>query len=233
LDCDKRRYPSFYNIKSIAYLILGNLVYNIEIKIVNVDDKPVPTLSYRFFKNRNIKNISAKEYPYDTNILSGYNLDNGEVPKNKRIVLLDDQCNISSSHSRMELSIILRKLKEIIKSNFSQDQVLFKRHPNPEFYSKEFDSIYSPFSEYPYYIPADFIFLHPNIRFVIGGFSTTLATASKYDNIRSISYIKLVPFNNEDYRNQIIKFLKSESEDKIFFPDSWDELNLLLKSISL
>jgi hypothetical protein len=47
--------------------------------------------------------------------------------------------------------------------------------------------------------------------------------------VKSISYLKLVPFRNEDYKKILIKLQKVESDGKINLPNSWEELNLLLK----
>lgn len=236
LDCDKRISPiwyKLYKLKSIALLVLGYLFYKVDIKIVNVDDNPVPTLSNRFFKKLKIKRITDQEYPYDIEIISKYNFVNSNITADKCVVLLDDDCYSFSSFSGVEFQGILSKLKKLIELNYIKSEILFKRHPNPAFHKKEFSLIYSDYSECPYYVPADFIFLEPTIRCVIGGFSTTLGIAAKYYNVKAISYIKLVSFRSEGYKNRVIKILEAESDNKIVFPDSWEELNSLLKNVNI
>lgn len=233
LDCDKLTLPKWsklYKLKrAVGLLILGYLYFGVDISIVNNDNNPIPTLSKRFFKKAKIQRINEREYPYDIDILEKYNFIKNDITENKSIVLLDDDCFPASSLSKEEYSKILVKLKKLIESNFKKNEVLFKRHPSIAFHTKEFNSIYSAYSECPSYLPADFIFLKPSIKWVIGGYSTVLRTIPKYYNVRSISYLKLIPFQNEDYKKFIIELQKKESDGKINLPNSWEELNLLLK----
>jgi len=237
LDCDKLTLPKWYKLYKlknvIALLILGYLCFGVDITIVNKDNNPIPTLSKRFFKKAKIQRINEREYPYDIDILEKYNFIKNDITGNKSIVLLDDDCYSSSFLSKEEYSKILGKLINLIESNFEKSEILFKRHPTVAFHTKEFNSIYSDYSECPFYISADFLFIEPSIRWVIGGYSTVLRNVPKYYNVRSISYLKLVPFRNEDYKKILIELQKVESNGKISLPNSWEELNSLLKNNSV
>jgi len=228
IDCDKRVYPEWYDLKNIVKWFLMRLLYRVEIKIVKVDDHTVPTLSKRFFEKAKIQEIGEREDFYDTEILKKYNFANGSITINKRIVWLDDDIGSYVSLSSEGVCQILNKLKNIIEGNFSKNEILFKRHPNLHFHTRNFSSIYGSYSEYPCYVPADFIFLEPSIKFVIGGCSTVLPIASLHHSVKAISYLRLVPFRNESYKNYIIGILKKESNNKIILPDSWDALRSLL-----
>lgn len=233
LDCDKMEYPKWrklHKLKNvIGLLISGYICYGVDISIADCG-RPFPTLSKRFFKNLNIQRLSEKKYPYDINILRKYNFTSKHITKNKSIVLLDDDCFSQSSLSKEEFSNFLSRLKNIIDSNFKRSEVLFKRHPSIAFHTKQFNSIYSDYSECPSYISADFIFTEPSIRWVIGGYSTVLRDIPKYyNNMKSISYLKLLTFRNENMKKIFIKRHIEESDNKINLPNSWEELNLLLK----
>lgn len=228
IDCDKRVYPEWYDLKNIVKWFLMRLLYRVEIKIVKVDDHTAPTLSKRFFEKAKVQKIGEREDFYDTEILKKYNFANGSIIANKRIVWLDDDTGSHVSLSSEGVCQMLNKLKNIIEGNFSKNEILFKRHPNPHFHTRDFSSIYASYSEYPYHIPADFIFLEPSIKFTIGGYSTVLPIASLHHNVKAISYLRLVPFRDESYKNYIIGILKKESDNRIIFPNSWEALRCLL-----
>lgn len=229
IDCDKRVFPKWQNLRNIIYKFLVYLIYRVEARIVNVGDRPMSILSERFFEKAKVERVGELKEFYDHRILRRYNFVSNSIAAGKRIVLLDDDYCAYESISSREAHKILNTLKKIIDTNFSKNEVLFKRHPNPLFHTKNFSSIYDDYIEYPCYIPSDFIFLEPNIRFVIGGASTTLPIASKYYNVKSISYIKLAPCHNDKFKNLLIRILKAESDDKIEFPESWDEMISLLR----
>jgi len=233
LDCDKMEYPKWhklYKLKSvIRLLILGYICFGVDILIADCG-WPFPTLSVRFFKNINVQRLSEKKYPYDINILRKYNFISKDITENKTIVLIDEDCFSQSSLSKEEFSNFLSRLKNIIDSNFKRSEVLFKRHPSIAFHTKQFNSIYCDYSECPFYISADFIFTEPSIRWVVGGYSTVLRDIPKYyNNVKSISYLKLLTFRNENMKKIIIKGHIEKSDNKINLPNSWEELNLLLK----
>jgi len=229
IDCDKRVFPEWKNLRNVIYKFLVHLIYRVEARIVNVGDRPAPMLSESFFEKAKVERVGELKNFYDYRILRKYDFVSNSITAGKRIVLLDDDYCVYESISSREAYKILNNLKKIIDANFSKNEVLFKRHPNPLFHTKNFSLIYDNYIEYPYYVPSDFTFLEQNIRFVVGGASTTLPIASKYYNIKTISYIKLAPCRNENFKNLIIGILKAESDDKIEFPDSWDKMSSLLK----
>ena len=231
LDCDRRVFPKWHSLRSSIYRLLLHFLYGIDVDMVRIGDSAAPFLARSFIKKAKVQQLTRQDYQdyYDVGILQKYDFVDSEIKAGKHIVLLDDDCYLyESPTSREAYYRMLNTLKKVIESNFSRGEVLFKRHPNPAFHTRDFAPIYRDYLEYPYYVPADFIFLDPNIRFVVGGHSTTLASAARYFNVKSISYLKLVPFHNEDFKAHIIELLKSESDNKIAFPDSWEELNSLL-----
>lgn len=228
IDCDKRVYPEWYNLKNIGKWFLMRLLYRVDIKIVKIGDRAAPTLSKHFFEKAKVQRIGEREDFYDTEVLRKYNPINGEITFKKKIVLLDDDCWMPGYSSSEDIYKMLDILKKIIETNFSKSEILFKRHPNPQFHTTDYNSIYKDYSEYPYYVPADFIFLEPNIKFVIGRNSTVLPIASLHHGVKAISYLRLVPFQDERFKNRLIEILKKESSNEIVFPNSWDALSYLL-----
>lgn len=234
LDMDKFEYPKWHKLyklkRVIGLLILGYLCFGVDISIADCG-MPFPTLSKRFFENLNVQKLSEKKYPYDIDILRKYNFVNKDITENKSIVLLDDDCFPQSSLSKENYLIFLGKLKSLIDLHFKRSEVLFKRHPSIAFHTKEFNSIYIDYSECPSYISTDFIFIEPSIRWVVGGRSTVLKNIPKYyNNVKSISYLKLLPFHDKKKLKKIlIKRHIKESDNKINLPNSLEELNLLLK----
>jgi hypothetical protein len=233
LDYDTKRiylaWCKYFNFRYIILKIIYNLIYKLDIKFININERPIATLSDQFFSKAKIIKLKMTEYSYDVEIFKKYILTNKEVIINKRVLLLDDDCYLFSYCSGEELRRILNKLKKMLDSYFLKSEILFKKHPNDTFYNKQFNSIYDDYTEYPYYIPAERIFLEQNIKLVVGGFSNVLGIASKHYNIKSIAYIKLIPFRHEEFKDHVIRILKEESDNKIDFPDSWEELNSLLK----
>jgi len=228
LDCDKMEYPKWRKLHKlkdvIGLLILGYICFGVDISIADYG-RPFPTLSKRFFKNTNVQRISEKKYPYDIDVLRKYNFISKDITENKSIVLLDDDCFSQSSASKENYLIFLGKLKNLIDLHFKRSEVLFKRHPSIAFHTRQFNSIYCDYSECPSYISADFIFTEPSIRWVVGGYSTVLRDIPKYyNNVKSISYLKLLTFRNENMKKIFIKRHIEESDNKINLPNSWEEL---------
>lgn len=227
LDCDQRDFPKWRGLRNRAYRFLVRIIYEIDVDMVRIGDSAAPFLSEDFIKQAQVQQLTGQHY-YDVAILKKYDFVGDDIKAGKRLVVLDDDCYLYEAPSNGETGKALSTLKKVIASKFPDREVLYKRHPNPAFHTRNFDSIYGDYVEYPYYVPADFIFFNPDIELVIGGFSTTLALAAKHFNTRAISYLKLIPFQNEVFKDSIIETLRSESNDKIAFPDSWEELNSLL-----
>jgi hypothetical protein len=90
------------------------------------------------------------------------------------------------------------------------------------------DSVYQGCTEYPSHIPADFILCDSQIKFVIGGCSVTLSVAGKHTHAVAISYVKLIPFRNEAYKQHLMDYWLQESGGKVVFPDSIEEFISLI-----
>jgi len=227
LDCDKRVFPEWHSVKNEVYRILVRLLYAVKVNMVRVADGAAPMLSRDFLNSAGVSELNGQHF-YNPEVLRRYDFITGERDEIIRLVLLDDDCFIYEIPASGVAYGVVSNTKKIIDANFQKSEVIFKRHPNPAFHTRQFGAIYEGYSEYPYYVPADFMFLNTDIKFVVGGFSTTLAIASKRFGVRAVSYLKLVTLRDEAFKEQMVDILKTESDDKIAFPESWEELGLLL-----
>jgi len=107
----------------------------------------------------------------------------------------------------------------------------FKKHPKSTQKDRLSDwSSYELFKDkeqVPGYIPVE-LFLNNVENSVISIFSAPLVTASKLDHLKSISLLELVEFTDPSYKNKVKDRLTKESNNKILFPASYDELTTLL-----
>lgn len=228
-------YAHLPRLRSLKALILSfhtRLFYGMDVTVRRFEysQSPLVFLSDRFFKKLNIPFHEFK-YHYDACILQKYNSIPSRYTSGKKIMVLDDDC--LSYDSRMEGQILncFRAIKNIIDQNFIDDEVLYKPHPNPDFNSKASNSIFSSYDQLPSFMNADFIFANSNIQIVLGGVSAVLSTAAGNTDILAISYLKLMPFQDEKNKCRMIEFWTQVGDGKIRFIKSLEELGLLLKGI--
>jgi hypothetical protein len=219
-----------YSLKALFLLLHTWIFYGIDVTIRSFDFNKSPQvwLSERFFKKLNTELYEFK-YHYDARLLQKYNPIPISHTLDKKVLWLDDDSLLYVKNIRDRSLSCLKALKSIIDKKFAKNEVLYKRHPSPEFHSKGLTSIYSDYEECPFFMNADFIISNPNIKLILGGLSAVLCTAAKNTNIVAISYIKLIPFEDEDSKRSNIEYWMQESDNKIIFLDSPEELNFLIE----
>jgi hypothetical protein len=219
-----------YSLKALILLIHAWVFYRIDISARCTDSykSPVLYLSERFFKKLNIQ-LHEFKYHYDAALLHKYNPIPALYTSGKKIMWLDDDSCAFERKMPSHILICLKAMKSIIDKNFTKSEVLYKRHPNPGFQSRYFTPIYSDYDELPSFMNADFIISNPNIKFILGGFSAVLSTAAKNTNIIAVSYIKLIPVEDQSSKKRMIEYYMKESDNKIIFLDSLEELNFLIE----
>lgn len=106
----------------------------------------------------------------------------------------------------------------------------FKKYPNSldetEF-EKNYFKLFKRCKELPDYIPVELL-LNNIQRSVISVISTSLITASKFDNLKTISLLELVKWHNKKTKEEWRQTLSKASKNKILFPTSFEELEKLL-----
>jgi hypothetical protein len=146
---------------------------------------------------------------------------------------IGDDCLLYDRKMQDQILNYFIAIKNIIDENFTHNEVLIKHHPNPMFNSKDITWIYDDYEELPSFMNADFIISKPNIKFIIGGHSALLSTAAKNTNIMAISYLKLMPFKDQQIKRSLVEYWMEESDQNILHIDSLEELNFLFKKKEL
>ena len=221
-----------YSLKSLLLLIHTWVFYRIDVyvnfRLFDYSKSPIVYLSDRFFKKLNIR-LHEFKYHYNARLLQKYNPIPDRYTWDKKIMWLDDDCSVYGSEMQDQALNCFKAIKSIIDENFAKNEVLYKRHPNPYFCSKDSTPIYGDYEELPSFMNADFIISNPNIKFILGGISAVLSTTAMNTDIMAMSYLKLMPFQDQKIKNSVIEFLMQLGDQKILFIDSLEELNLLFK----
>ena len=106
-----------------------------------------------------------------------------------------------------------------------------KHHPRVIMIEKSgdmFEEYFIDCEEFPNYIPVELLF--NNVRKnVISIFSTSLIPASQLEHVKSISLLELVEWTNPSYKKEVYDFLIKESNNRIIFVKSFEELSKLLE----
>lgn len=219
-----------YNLKALTLLLHAWLIYRLDVSVRSFDFNKSPhiCLSERFFKKLNAE-LHEFKYHYDARLLKKYNPIPDRYTSDKKIIWLDDDCSFYDRKMQVQILNCFKAIKNIIDENFAKNEVLFKPHPNPGFHAKNLTSIYGDYEELPSFMNADFIISKPNIKFILGGMSAVLSTSAKNTNIMAISYLNLMPFKDQKIKRSMVELWMQESDQKILYIDSLEELNLLFK----
>jgi len=126
---------------------------------------------------------------------------------------------------------IISLFKRIFELNL---EFCYKKHPKSHKYKKQREQIeidyyklFKDYDELPRHYPVELFFNNINYN-VISLFSASLSTAAKLKNCRAISLLELIEWKNKSYKKEFKDHLIEQSNNKILFPDSFDELKKLL-----
>lgn len=220
-----------YSLKSLFLLIHTWIFYRLNVTVRRFDYKEMPFvfLSERYFKKLDIQ-LHEFKYHYDARLLQKYNPISARYTSGKKIMWLDDDGSVYGNEMQDQALNCLKAIKSIIDENFTKNEILFKAHPNPYFHAKNLTSIYADYEEMPSFMNADFIIANSNIQYILGGVSAVLATAAVHTDILAISYLNLMPFEDEKTKHSMVEFWTQFGVRKILFVDSLEELDLLFKN---
>lgn len=219
-----------YSLKSLFLLIHTWLFYRLDVTIRRFDYKETPFvfLSERYFKKLDVE-LHKFRYHYNARLLQKYDPIPARYTSDKKIVWLDDDGSVYGKEMQGQVLNCFKEIKSIIGEHFTKNEVLLKAHPNPNFHAKYLAPIYSDYEGLPSFMNADFIISNPNIKCILGGNSAVLSTAAIHTNIMAISYLKLMPFQDQEIKRNLIEFLMQLGDRKILFVDSLEELNALFE----
>ncbi|MBI2860213.1 MAG: hypothetical protein HYX91_01745 [Chloroflexi bacterium] len=137
--------------------------------------------------------------------------------------------NLISSDGSLAGIIEQDSLTETYKSVLKlPHQFAAKHHPQiANRHPDEYEKVFSHLPELPHYIPVELV-LGNVTRSVISVFSTSLVSASRLERLKAISLLDMVRWHDPSYREEIRAWLKKESQDRIIFVKSLEELDKLL-----
>jgi len=180
----------------------------------------------------------------DDKFLKKYNIMEYAPDADVEELTLDAVKKYKSNHGEYENFIIddglltgyvnFDSMKKLYKDLFELPlKFAFKKHPNLMYkktHSELYLSFYKEFKnckEIPAYVPAELLF--NNIKKnVISIFSTALITASRLQHLKTISLLELVEWYDKSYKKEWKERLIATSNNKILFPNNFEELKEIL-----
>jgi len=102
-----------------------------------------------------------------------------------------------------------------------------KMHPNIDKRNNLYGDLFQNSVEFSRYIPIEFFFQFIK-KCVIASMSVSLIIASKFENLKSISILECIKWYNQKYKDEIKFWLKTESNNKVLFPNNLNELKEVL-----
>ena len=213
---------SFLARTSLRYLF--RIFMGLDLIFLEVNSAPVFGINDKFLVKNKIKKISLnknlkelqldamrkshiKQKEYDNLIIT-----EGSV---SGIVNDDSVKNMYKNLLKLPLKFAVKHHPRVIKSEKSGD--IFEK------------KLLIDCEEFPDYIPVELVF--NNIRKnIISIFSTSLIPASQLEHVKAISLLELVEWNNPSYKKEVKTWLTNESNNRIIFVKSFEELSKLLEN---
>lgn len=121
------------------------------------------------------------------------------------------------------LAEIYKNLSELI------GEFAFKKHPiqSKGANGLYFIKLFKDCEDIPEWVPVELYF--NNIKKnVISVYSVSLIIASQFSHLKAISLLELVEWYNESFKRDVKRLLIKKSGNKIFFPNSFDELKEII-----
>lgn len=181
-------------------------------------NRPIFGIDEKFFKKHNIREI-LPDKNYDQLI--------SEVIKNSN-VLEKNYDNLIVGQGLMKGIIKFDSMKELYGNILNMPfEFAFKKHPKPlgriKKSEEEFYTLFKKCGEISRYIPVELTFNNIS-KNVISIASVALIPASKMKHLKAISLLELVDWHNESYKSKFKDYLRNASNDRILFPNNFEEL---------
>lgn len=197
------------------------IVLGLDLVFYDVNGYPCFGIDQKFFDKNNIKTI-LQNRNYDDIIW--------EVMKKTKINYKEYDNLISDDGACYDI-VTYDSVKKIYQKLLGLPiEFAFKRHPNSKIRNGEdvfSESFFKKYDEIPIFIPIEL--LCNNIRKnVISIFSLSLIGASKIPHLKAISLLELVEWYNESYKKEFKNYLKRATNNRILFPNNFEELKKIL-----
>lgn len=225
-----REFP-YYNAKrkfDFPYIIIYiqlwifRIMWGLYLVIRNGHGNPIFGIDDTFIKRNHIL-----WYPLNKNLIEL----KMEVVNNFSIPIPNYHILIASDGNMVEIVNEKTVCELYHEIGLTYSSLVVKSHPRVKF-----DTINDPieaslnnFEQIPEYIPVELVL--KNIKkCVISVFSSILPYAVKMSNIKAISLLDLIEWNDEEYKIKVKSMLIQESNNKIFFPQSIQELYSMIEN---
>lgn len=199
------------------------LIFNLDTMYYETNGVPRIGIDEKFLNKNNIREFKPS-IKSDQMILDAIKKSKVNYKEYDNLIVDDGLAVINS----IRYTSVNKIYKDIFKLPI---EFAFKKHPKPMLEeNKAYQNFYKIFSnckEIPRYMPVELFYnnIHKN---VISIFSAALIGTSQFEHIKAISLIELVEWHNESYKKEWKEYFKKESNNKILFPNSLEELKKLL-----
>jgi hypothetical protein len=196
-------------LNALFVVVSIKMVLHLRLILKYSNSNPVICIDNNYISRHNFSEISGIESPeyYKRKAIKNYSI----VAKKYKTMLADqgDQSGIIEFNSLNKvLQWIIMEAKDIV----------IKEHPN-----FKNNLIYKTVEKYPDYYPSELLLINIEAC-VISIYSATLIHASLNNNIQSISLLDLVVWNDNSYKESRREWLIHNSQNRILFPSSLNEL---------
>ena len=200
-------FTEFLSIFDVVKITIFRIVWGFDLCYKNVNDRPVIGVDMKYLRKNNVLTYN----------ISDYNRLRHQVAEkfNRILVSCDD------------LLVMQGDLTGIV-TNDSLEKLYVQLNKSSSFYIKYHPKFHQSYlfdtqQEIPSYIPVELCLNGVN-RAVISIYSTALITASCYPHLVAISLLDLVDWNNMAYKEKVRNWLRKESNDRIKFVQSLQEV---------
>ncbi|MBN2282911.1 MAG: hypothetical protein JXO48_03380 [Deltaproteobacteria bacterium] len=198
-------------LKTLFLRLMMKKIYECECVIKKVRGVYLIGIDREFLERHNIETVDNKDTYYEQ-IAEAIKDRQIELKKCQNLFLYQDFSNVTWQRSINAIYDLLNKKDFVVKS-----------HPS----KKIAEAALRNMCQYPKHLPSELIFGNID-KNVVAIYSSSLISASKFSHLKAISLIELVEWRNNDYKMFLKKDLVTNSNGKIFFPESFDELSALL-----
>lgn len=194
----------------------------LDLILLEVNKKPAYGIGDRFLQKNGIKNLCLEKNLTELQLEA---IKKNPIKLKEYNNLIITEGDVSDVINEDSVTKIYRNLLEL------PCEFAIKHHPqvvrNSESYG--FKQIPTNLEELPDYIPVELLL--NNIRKnVVSVYSGSLIPASKLEHLRAISMLELVQWVDESFKSEVKEWLMKESNGRIIFVTTFDELSKLLES---
>ena len=211
---------SFWARTILRYLF--GVFLGLDLIFLDVNHRPVWGIDDKFLKKNKIRSFSLDKS------LAELQLD----AMRKNPVKLREYDNLIITDGNLSGIVDEGSLEEVCENLLKLPcRFAVKYHPhvlkNREL--DRYEQLFVNCEELPDYIPVELL-LNNVRKNVISVVSTPLISASQLDRLKAISLLELVNWEHESYKKEIRTWLMKESNNRIIFVETFEELNKLLEA---